>query len=144
MKPIQTSCALALLWLVCSPASASTVYKCVINGTTLYSHLPCEPGADPVALPELGRLGSLADAEQIRSRLQALRDLPVVQRRTSTAPARRGLSYGERINLRKLEMRADSLRRELLRQHGNPTWRRSVGEELEALQERINELRARE
>lgn len=144
MKIVQTSCALALLWLACPMASASAVYKCVINGTTLYSHLPCEPGADPVALPELGRLGSLEDAELIRSRLQTLRDLPVAQRRTSSAPVRRGLSFGERINLRKLEMRADSLRRDLLRQHGNPTWRRSLGEELEALQERIDELRARE
>ena len=96
-------------------------------------------------MPELGRLGSNEDAARVRERLEALQSVSVPTRHRPARPVeRRGLRFGERIQLRKLEMQADNLRRDLLNRRGDPDWRRAVNRELRSLQGQIDGLRARD
>ena len=140
-------CLLTLLTLfMMLPAHGREIYKCEHQGVPLYSHLPCAPDARPLELPTLGRLGSQEDAAAVRDRLQALQSLavPAPSRPAPAEAPRPGLSYGERIQLRKLEMRADNLRRDMLNRRGDAAWRQATGQALRSLQQQINNLRARQ
>ena len=136
---------LTLGLMISLPGAARDIYKCDHQGVPLYSHLPCTADARPVDLPELGQLGSHEDAARVRDRLEALQSMAGPESRAKPLPTRRnGLSFGERIQLRKLEMRADNLRRDLLNRRGNADWRSATQRELRSLQQQINALRARD
>lgn len=120
---------------------AGDIYKCEHQGTVMYSHVPCEPGAQPIDLPELGRLGSGADFEALRHRVDALKqvDAPAAAR-TPVSGRRRGLTFGERNELRKLQIRADGLRRDLTNWHRHSSYRGSLEAELDTVEDRIRQL----
>ena len=142
MNPLSFNLVLALL-LLPAEGRAGDIYKCALEEGVLYSHIPCEPGAQPIDLPALGRLGSPDDFQALRSRVDELQRLP----ESSAAPARgrlsgrgRGLSYGERNELKKLRIRADGLRRDLGNWHRHSSYRTSLEAELDQVEARMQRL----
>lgn len=125
-------------------AFAGPVYKCETGQTTLYSHTPCEAGAQPLDLPRLGILGSARDHAAVEARRKSLRAIPEPEPRKR--PPRKGprrLSYGERMTLRKLEIEADGLARDIPKWSASSSYRQALEEELKLVRERIRELRKR-
>ena len=134
--------------LLSAPVGASDVYKCQRGDTTLYSHTPCSPEAKPLDLPRIGILGSARDHEAVQAIHKALRDMPTPQGSTRQAsrqdsPSQRRLSYGERMTLRKLEIEADGLARDIQKWSRSSSYRRALEEEYRMVKARIRELRAR-
>jgi len=135
---------IALLGLCPLLAMAGPVYKCQRAETTLYSHTPCEAGAQPLDLPRLGILGSARDHAAVQARRKSLRAIPEPAPRPRQPRKRpRRLSYGERMTLRKLEIEADGLARDIPKWSESSSYRQALEEELRLVKERIAELRKR-
>lgn len=139
MKLLLTAFALCPLLAMAGP-----VYKCQSAQTTLYSHTPCEAGARPLDLPRLGILGSARDHAAVQARRKSLKAIPEPAprvRKQRKGPRR--LSYGERMTLRKLEIEADGLARDISKWSKSSSYRQALEEELKLVKERIAELRKR-
>jgi len=133
------------LLLLSLPLQAEPLYRCTgLSGEPLFANQPCGPDSESVALPEIGRIGSDDGGADLKRRSQALA-------RIDTEPARHsgraadtsGLTFGEEMTLRRLEIRRDGLERDVRNQALTENFRRQLREELALVKKRIRELEGR-
>lgn len=132
----------AVVLLAAAGTMANTgVFRCEgEHGEPVFSNLHCGGGAIPV---ELGRdrvMAGSASLREARDQLQRVQRLPAPER--DVRPRRGGgrPGFGERMELRRLEIRADGLRRDLMTPRGRQA-REELERELRAVTERIRQLK---
>ncbi|MFN3713521.1 MAG: hypothetical protein ACK4SX_07680 [Alcanivoracaceae bacterium] len=126
-------------------ANADTLYRCAsADGVPLFANRPCDEHSEPLVLPEIGRIGSDDQGEALRQRTEALAKIAGIEpERRTTAPPPTGLSFGERMTLRKLEIRRDGLRRDVSNTALTSAYRKALSDELALVNQRIRELERR-
>ena len=124
------------------PLLADTLYRCDgPDGVPLFANVPCDEHSKPLELPEIGRIGSDDDGALLRQRTAAMAriaDIPVESRRSAKTSS--GLTFGQRMTLRKLEIRRDGLQRDVANRALTSSFRKSLSDELSLVKQRIREL----
>jgi hypothetical protein len=138
-------CFLFFTMLASTLVQADTLYRCAsTDGVPLFANRPCDENSEPLVLPEIGRIGSDDQGEALRLRAEALAKIAGIEPdRRSAAPAPSGLSFGERMTLRKLEIRRDGLRRDVSNTALTSAYRKALSDELTLVNQRIRELERR-
>ena len=136
---------LLVFMLLAAPLQADTLYRCIgLSGEPLYANQPCGDDSEPVALSEIGRIGSDDGGADLKRRTAAMAAMdtpsPRPPRPRSTSP---GLSFGEEMTLRRLEIRRDGLERDVRNRALTENFRRQLREELALVKKRIRELDGR-
>jgi hypothetical protein len=131
--------------LASTVVQADTLYRCAsTDGVPLFANRPCDENSEPLVLPEIGRIGSDDQGEALRQRTEALARIAGIEpERRPSAPATSGLSFGERMTLRKLEIRRDGLRRDVSNTALTSAYRKALSDELALVNQRIRELEQR-
>ena len=124
------------------PLLADTLYRCDgPDGVPLFANVPCDEHSKPLELPEIGRIGSDDDGALLRQRTAAMAriaGIPVESRRSAKTSS--GLTFGQRMTLRKLEIRRDGLQRDVANRALTSSFRKSLSDELSLVKQRIREL----
>ncbi|MCC1496189.1 hypothetical protein [Alcanivorax sp. 1008] len=125
-----------------TPLGADTLYRCPgPDGVPLFANQPCDEHSKPLELPEIGVIGSDDGGVELRRRLHAMEriaDLPArKERSTESSP---GLTFGQRMALRQLEIRRDGLQRDVRNQALASSFRKSLSKELSLVKQRIRIL----
>lgn len=100
-----------------SMAGNVSIYQCDgDNGEPVFSNFGCENNPRIISLGEMSVVEG-GSAKALRQQAKTVRDLPVQTpaKRKRSAPKPRAQTFGERVELRKLTMRAEGLRRDLRR-----------------------------
>jgi len=130
-----------LTLLAIQTAGAQNLYRCdTPEGVPLFANVPCGPDSEPLDLPEIGQIGSDDDGEALRQRTEALARIAGIEPQRSAPVASKGLSFGERMTLRKLEIRRDGLQSDIKKRALTSSYRKSLNDELTLVNRRIREL----
>ena len=133
---------LAPALLLSLPLAADTLYRCDgPDGVPLFANVPCDEHSQPLELPEIGRIGSDDGGALLRQRTEAMAriaDIPATGQ--GSAKSSSGLTFGQRMTLRKLEIRRDGLQRDVRNQALTSSFRKSLRDELSLVKQRIREL----
>lgn len=131
----------ALLFLSL-PLAADTLYRCEgSDGVPLFANLPCDENSQPLELPEIGRIGSDDGGALLRQRTEAMARIANVPAATGAkAKPSSGLTFGQRMTLRKLEIRRDGLQRDVRNKALSPSFRKALNTELSLVKQRIRKL----
>lgn len=133
---------LAPALLLSLPLAADTLYRCDgPDGVPLFANVPCDEHSQPLELPEIGRIGSDDGGALLRQRTEAMAriaDIPATGQ--GSAKSSSGLTFGQRMTLRKLEIRRDGLQRDVRNQALTSSFRKSLRDELALVKQRIREL----
>lgn len=133
---------LAPALLLSLPLAADTLYRCDgPDGVPLFANVPCDEHSQPLELPEIGRIGSDDGGALLRQRTEAMAriaDIPATGQ--GSAKPSSGLTFGQRMTLRKLEIRRDGLQRDVRNQALTSSFRKSLRDELALVKQRIREL----
>lgn len=133
---------LAPALLLSLPLAADTLYRCDgPDGVPLFANVPCDEHSQPLELPEIGRIGSDDGGVLLRQRTEAMAriaDIPATGQ--GSAKSSSGLTFGQRMTLRKLEIRRDGLQRDVRNQALTSSFRKSLRDELALVKQRIREL----
>lgn len=127
-----------------TPLGADTLYRCQgTDGVPLFANQPCDEYSEPLDLPEIGVIGSDDGGAELQRQVDAMARIAGI-----TPPKRKpgkstGLSFGERMTLRQLEIRRDGLRRDVGNQALTSRYRKSLADELALVERRIRELEKR-
>lgn len=125
-------------------AVAQNLYRCETpEGVPLFANVPCGPDSEPLDLPEIGRIGSDDDGEALRRRTEALARMAGIEPQRPVPVASKGLSFGERMTLRKLEIRRDGLLSDINKRALTSSYRKSLSDELALVNRRIRELQSK-
>lgn len=132
-----------LLCLVVGGLHAEVIYQCEgAAGEPVFSNVHCGGGAQKVELGSPAVLGGAPPLAQTRRQIRALQSMPVTESGPRRRPSsRQGLGFGERMELRRLEIRADGLRRDLDGKGRSANSRQALKRELVETARRIRELR---
>ena len=127
-----------------TPLGAETLYRCQsADGVPLFANRPCDEHSEPVELPEIGVIGSDDDGAELKRRVDAMARIAGIRQPKRKHGNSTGLSFGERMTLRQLEIRRDGLRRDIENQALTSPYRNSLGDELTLVEQRIRELQRR-
>ena len=136
--------ALLLILSSFSPLRADTLYRCQgLNGVPLFANQPCDEHSEPLDLPEIGVIGSDDGGAELQRRVDAMARIAGIEPPKRKQGKSTGLSFGERMTLRHLEIRRDGLRRDIGNQGLASPYRNSLAEELAQVERRIRELEKR-
>ena len=126
------------------PLGADTLYRCQgLDGVPLFANQPCDEHSEPLELPEIGVIGSDDDGAELQRRVKAMARIAGVEQPKRKRGKSTGLSFGERMTLRQLEIRRDGLRRDVGNQGLASPYRKSLADELAMVERRIRELEQR-
>jgi hypothetical protein len=140
-QPLITS-----LWMLALslPAAADTLYRCDgPDGVPLFANVPCGTNSTPVQLSEIGVIGSDDGAASLLRRTEAMARIAGIEPPAKRDDAPQGLSFGERMTLRQLEIRRDGLERDVRNRSLSSSYRTNLTKELALVNRRIRELEAR-
>lgn len=130
-----------VLLLLSLPLPADTLYRCTgTNGEPLFANVPCDEDSEPLVLPEIGRIGSDDGGALLRQRSEALARIADATAPSGRAAKSPGLTFGQRMTLRQLEIRRDGLQRDVGNQALTSSFRKALREELALVKQRIREL----
>lgn len=143
---MQRKWILLLLTAFSWPLFADTLYRCDgADGVPLFANEPCDEQAEPLVLPEIGRIGSDDDGRLLRQRANALSRMGGVKAdKPNTRPASAGLTFSERMTLRRLEIRRDGLQKDVRNHLLSPAFRKDLREELRKVNRQISQLELRQ
>ena len=140
----QSSFAFLFVLLPLAPLGADTLYRCQgAGGVPLFSNHPCDDSSEPLELPEIGVIGSDDGGAELQRRVAAMERIAGVKPPKRKSGKSTGLSFGERMALRQLEIRRDGLRRDVGNQALTSRYRKSLADELALVERRIRELEKR-
>lgn len=140
---MRTLVSVILFLSVATPLLAQSIFRCEGDqGEPVFSNVHCGGPASPVELGRDGVMDGSASMGSAHAQLERLRQLPEVGREKRRRGSRR-MGFGERMELRKLQIRADGLRRDLLSPRGARA-RAELQRELRKASKRIEELRAKQ
>ena len=124
---------------------AEVLYRCEgPGGVPLFANIPCNEHSEPLQLPEIGVIGSDDKGAELQRRTAAMAAMAGIDPAPkSPGSASAGLSFGERMALRQLEIRRDGLRRDVGNQALTSPYRKSLASELRLVEKRIRELEKR-
>lgn len=137
---------IALLLVLSSLASlgADTLYRCHgADGVPLFANQPCDENSEPLDLPEIGVIGSDDAGAELQRRVDAMARIAGIEQPKRKRQQSTGLSFGERMTLRQLEIRRDGLRRDISNQGLASPYRKSLADELALVERRIRALEKR-
>jgi len=138
------SVALLTLLLIMQAVAAQSLYRCdTPEGIPLFANVPCGPDSEPLDLPEIGQIGSDDDGEALRRRTEALARIAGIEPQRPAPVGSKGLSFGERMTLRKLEIRRDGLLSDINKRALTSSYRKSLNDELVLVNRRIRELESK-
>ena len=139
MKPLLF---IPALLFISTSLAADTLYRCDgADGVPLFANVPCDEHSLPLQLPEIGRIGSDDGGVLLRQRTEAMaRIAEIPATGQGAAPSSSGLTFGQRMTLRQLEIRRDGLQRDVRNQALTPSFRKTLGDELALVKQRIREL----
>ena len=127
-----------------TPLGADTLYRCEgLNGVPLFANQPCDENSEPLDLPEIGVIGSDDGGAELQRRVDAMARIAGLEPAKRKRGKSTGLSFGERMTLRQLEIRRDGLRRDIGNQELASRYRKSPAGELALVERRIRELEKR-
>jgi hypothetical protein len=127
-----------------APLGADTLYRCQgLDGVPLFANQPCDEHSEPVDLPEIGVIGSDDGGAELQRRVNAMARITGIEPPKRKRGKSAGLSFGERMTLRQLEIRRDGLRRDIGNQGLASPYRKSLADELALVERRIRELEKR-
>ena len=133
-----------LALLPVAPLGADTLYRCQsADGVPLFANQPCDDYSEPLDLPEIGVIGSDDGGAELQRRVDAMARIAGIEQPKRQRGKSSGLSFGERMTLRQLEIRRDGLRRDISNQGQASPYRKSLAEELALVERRIRELEKR-
>lgn len=103
-------------------AAEEMIYQCDgDNGEPVFSNLRCETNQRIISLGEMSVIPA-SSAQSLRKQTKAVRALPgdtrlekKLRRTAASSKEQQAKTFGERVELRKLRMRAEGLRRDLRR-----------------------------
>ncbi|MDF1628424.1 MAG: hypothetical protein P1U78_01400 [Alcanivoracaceae bacterium] len=125
-----------------APLGAETLYRCQgMDGVPLFANRPCDSHSEPLELPEIGVIGSDDGGVELQRRVDAMAriaDAPAVKQRSAKSSP--GLTFGQRMTLRRLEIRRDGLQRDVGNQALASSFRKSLSKELSLVKQRIRTL----
>lgn len=135
-----------LLTTLSWPLFADTLYRCDgPDGVPLFANAPCDEQAEPLELPEIGRIGSDDDGRLLRQRANALSRMGGVKAdKPNTRSVSTGLTFSERMTLRRLEIRRDGLQKDVRNHSLSPAFRKDLREELRKVNRQISQLELRQ
>lgn len=138
--PFSLSAASAALALLTSTALAQAVYRCEgDDGEPVFSNLHCGGAATPVELGGNRVMEGSVDLNKAQRQLKQVQNLPEIRREARKKRTSRRMGFGERMELRRLRIRAEGLRRDL-RVPRSETSRGSLERELRDVSRRIRKL----
>lgn len=127
-----------------TPLGAETLYRCQgADGVPLFANQPCDEHSEPLDLPEIGVIGSDDGGAELQRRVDAMARIAGIKPAKRKSGKSTGLSFGERMTLRQLEIRRDGLRRDVGNQALTSPYRKSLTDELAMVERRIRELEKR-
>lgn len=127
-----------------TPLGAETLYRCEgADGVPLFANQPCDEYSEPLDLPEIGVIGSDDGGAELQRRVDAMARIAGIEQPKRKRGKSTGLSFGERMSLRQLEIRRDGLRRDIGNQGLASAYRKSLADELALVERRIRELEKR-
>ena len=127
-----------------TPLEADTLYRCQgAEGEPLFANQPCDDHSKPLELPDIGVIGSDDGGAELQRRVDAMARIAGVEPPKRKRGRSTGLSFGERMTLRQLEIRRDGLRRDVGNQALTSPYRKSLADELALVERRIRELEKR-
>lgn len=137
-----------LLTTLSLPLFADTLYRCDgPDGVPLFANEPCDEQAEPLVLPEIGRIGSDDGGQLLRQRADAMARIGRTKTTKATAsrarPSSSGLTFSERMTLRQLEIRRDGLHRDVRNHVLTPSFRKELRIELREVNQQIKRLESR-
>lgn len=123
---------------------AENLYRCQgADGVPLFANRPCDQHSEPLDLPEIGVIGSDDGGAELQRRVDAMARIAGIKQPKRKRKKSAGLSFGERMTLRQLEIRRDGLRRDIGNQGLASPYRKSLADELVLVERRIRELENR-
>lgn len=127
-----------------TPIGAETLYRCQgADGVPLFANRPCDQYSEPLDLPEIGVIGSDDGGAELQRQVDAMARIAGIKQPKRKRGKSTGLSFGERMTLRQLEIRRDGLRRDIGNQGLASPYRKRLADELALVERRIRELEKR-
>lgn len=146
----MTISTIVLCTVVVNNAFSSVIHQCLgEHGEPVFSNLHCGEVVDRVELGDAMFIDGKAMRDTARRQLKVLQSMPRNERSATSANAasaksnRKGLGFAERAELRRLEIEADGLRRDLNRAI-NQRKRATLKADLKAASRRISALQKKQ